>query len=608
MTSRLALLSSLLIGSFLCAGCTESSMFSGLRNPLADPEDEVVENVKEALRGADGHSKLIGDYITVRRGLQMYVVEGVGLVTNLNGKGTDDGPPYRDMILEDMRKLRFPRPEEFLSSPDTAIVLVRAYIPPLVRKGDPLDVEVRLPDGSGAGSLRGGTLLECTLTEVAYAPGKGHLKGKVLARAQGAILGANLGDGPSDDDFLRGTIPGGAVYVGDDRDLAVTLQREYSNYRMSTRIANRIGERFYERDRSGIQQKLADAKTHSRIDIQIHSQYRDNYPRYLQTIRHIAIRETAVEKNLRMQELAKQLQEGPTAMSAAIRLEAIGRDALPYLKSGLKSDSLEARFYAAEALCYLSNTSGVDVLREAIDKEPAFRVYGLAALSASRSPEAVVALQSLLQHDSLETCYGAFRAITTIDPNEPIVTPVKTNANFRLHLVDRDSRPFVHVTRRQKAEVVLFGADQMLNTPLVLRAGRSIIVRSSRAGDRLIVTLFQPGQPEERREIPPRLADLILTVDELGVRYPEVLQMLVEADAQGNLAGPLGIDELPKAGRIYTRPGSEGSATETPVGGGDVPNVYDTADHSESATVGPIDPEDDELSPEGLGDVGFTLE
>jgi flagellar basal body P-ring protein FlgI len=607
MTRRRLFLSALLGApvAFL-AGCQESSLLSKVPNPFVDPEDEVVENVQEALRGDGEHARLIGDYITVRRGLQMYVVEGIGLVSGLNGTGTDDGPPYRDMMLEEMRKMKFPRPEQFLSSTNTTIVIVRAYIPPLVRQGDRLDVEVHVPEGSGATSLRGGTLLECTLTEVAYAPGKGHMKGKVLARASGQILGANLGEADVSGDFLRGTVPAGAVYVGEDRDLSVTLQREYSNYRMSTRVAKRIGERFYERDRSGIQQQLAEAKTHTRIDIQIHSRYRDNYPRYLQAIRHIAIKETPVERNIRMQELAGLLQTGPTAQEAAIRLEAIGKEAIPYLKSGLKSPDLEGRFYAAEALCYLGDTSGVEELGRILDQEPAFRVYALAALAATRGPEAIVALQQLLGHESLETRYGSFRAITVIDPNEPVVTPLKTQADYSLHVIDVPGTPVVHISRRQRAEIVVFGANQELKTPLVLRAGHSIMIRASQSGARLSVVKFTPGRDEERREIPARLVDLLLTVDELGAQYPDVVQMLVEADRQGNLAGRLGIDELPSAGRMYVRPGAEGATAETTVGVGEVPNVFDVSDRSAEAVEGEIDPEDDDNG--NLGPVGFMVQ
>lgn len=593
----------------LAAGCQEFPSISDLRLPFSDPEEKVVKNVKDALAGREGHSRLVGDFIAVRRGLSVYVVEGVGLVTGLDGTGGDDGPPHRDLILEDMRKRRFPRPEEFLRSKNTAIVLVRVFIPPLAKSGDRLDVEVYVPDGSGTTSLRGGMLLECPLTEVAYAPGRGRMQGKVLAKASGPILDSKVADTELNTPFLRGQIPGGAVYVGDDRDLSVALQREYANYRMSTRIAKRIGERFYDYDKAGIQRPLAEAKTHSRIDLQVHSRYLDNYPRYLQCVRHVQIYDSPVERNLRMQQIAEQLVVGPTAARAALQLEAIGREAIPYLKAGLKADEFESRFYAAEALAYLGDTAGVKVLQEAVDREPAFRVFALAALSATQSPEAVTALLPMFDHDSIETRYGAFRAVSNLAPNDPSVAPVKTNGSFSLHIIRSTAPPVVHLTQRRKMEIVLFGAEQRLQTPLILRAGNHILVRSQPTGERLVVTLIAPGQPEQRRDVPARLADLILTVDELGAQYPDIVQMLVEADRQGNLTGRLAIDELPRAGRIYVRPGADGAPNageELQVGGtGDVPNLFDASDHSHGAVEGPIDP--DEPAEGALNSVGFTV-
>jgi hypothetical protein len=243
---RLACLALLLAAP---AGCQELPSFAKL-NPFADSEEVVVSNVKDALQGKEGHSRLVGDYITIRSGLQMYVIEGIGLVTGLNGTGSDPGPPYREVLLDDMRRRKVPRPEQFLQSPDNALVLVRAYVPPLIKKGDRIDIEVRVPDGSGTRSLRGGVLLDCTLTELAYAPGRGMLEGKVLAHAAGPILNADLGE-DSTGEFLRGSIPGGGVYVGADRDLSVQLLRDYANARMSTRISDRIGQRFFDYDRSG---------------------------------------------------------------------------------------------------------------------------------------------------------------------------------------------------------------------------------------------------------------------------------------------------------------------------------------------------------------------
>ncbi len=587
----------------LFAGCRD--MFSVDLNPFSDPEDAVVENVKEALTGKDGHSKFIGDYISVRHGEEVYVIEGIGVVVGLDGTGGDPGPPYREQALDELRKRRVPRPEEFLGGSDTALVLVRGYVPPLVRQGDRIDVEVVVPDGTGTTSLRGGVLLETILTEHAYAPGRGTLKGKSLGKAQGAILGQVIDD-DLDAPFLRGFIPGGAIFTGDDRHLTLRLHPDYAYYRMSTKIAQRIGERFYDYDRSGIQRKLAEAKTHSKIELHVHSRYRNNYARYRQCIRNIMLRETPVERNLRMKTLGEELLSGQNAARAALQLEAIGREAVPYLKAGLKAESLESRFHAAQALAYIGETSGVEILANVAIQEPALRVYALAALSATESPEAMYRLNELLSHESMETRYGAFRTMTTIAPRDPLVAGKVMRGDYQFHALRTSGPPMVHLTRWKKAELVLFDADQEFLTPLVLRAGRNIIVRSNTNGDRLVVSLIAPGY-RDSREVSLRIAEVIETLDEFGARYPDVVQLLVEADRQGNLPGRLGIDALPQANRVTGGGGTKPSSAQTAAEHlGRTPNMFDSNDPTQS----PVEryTEAVQVEEQDLGPVDFVIE
>src|SRR5206468_3275359 len=77
--------------------------------------------------------KSIGDVAAVS-GLQSYPVRGVGLIVGLADTGSDPGPgPDRDALLQDMQKRGVKNPEEILRSSTTALVLVRAKIPPGVR-------------------------------------------------------------------------------------------------------------------------------------------------------------------------------------------------------------------------------------------------------------------------------------------------------------------------------------------------------------------------------------------------------------------------------------------------------------------------------------------
>ena len=534
-------------------GCQDLDLF---RLPMFEEEatDDALERVVAAEQEA-GRRSMIGDYTNIS-GLKMVVLEGVGLVTQLNNTGGDSpSSSYRKALLDYMRKKPVKEPNKLLASPSTALVVVRAYLPPLIKKGEEFDVEVRLPEGSEATSLAGGWLLTCDLVERAVVPGQGVMSGKRLAVAEGPIL---ISTGETEEGSLagvvrRGSIPGGATSLREDRPLSIHLRSDYRSVRMANRITQRIGDRFHARDEYGIRRPLARFQTDTRIDLEVHPRYRENYPRYLEVIRNIAFNEKEVERHLRMQKLTEELMEGPTAFQASLQLEAIGREAIPILKEGLSAPTLEARFHAATALAYLGKSDGVEVLAEAAEKERAFRVFAFAAMTALESGDAHDELVQLFDHHSVETRYGAFRALTTLNPNDPTVNGEKLGDQFRLHVIPSQADPVIHVTRRKKAEIVLFGERQQFLPPLAVNAGNHIWVTARVGTDGVVVSRYEPGKEDQRLEVSQNVDDVIRAVVDVGGSYPDVVQMLVQAERQHNLPGQIAIDALPQAGRIFQR-------------------------------------------------------
>lgn len=542
--------------SLLLAGCQSLD----LKLPSAEERARKKARSKahEALRGDGGHSKLIGSYIGVQ-GLNTVVLEGVGLVTNLDNSGDD--PPasmYRTQLLEDMKRRNIKDPNSIIADPSTALVLVRANLPPLIREKDTFDVEVMLPDGSEATSLRGGILMECELTEQAYVQGRGLLKGHRLAVAHGAVLAVD--DGKKGSGMRRGVIPAGAVYAGKDQNLSLKLRPDYRSFRMSQTVAHRIGQRFHDYDSAGQKRPLAEAKTDTKIELILHRHYRDNYPRYLQVIAHLQLRDTPVERRLRMERLRDQLLSGPTSEAAALELEAIGSEAVPVLREGLDSDDLEVRFHAGQALAYLGHSEAAPALGEAADKEPAFRIFALAGLAAVGSTDAVTELTKLLSHDSMETRYGAVRALSTIDDDQPAIGAERSQRGWILRVIDSTGEPMIHLTQRQKEEVVVFGADQQFQAPMVVSAGRHFMIKADPFKPLVTISRFVEGRDVLRTTVPARVADVIRELGRLDASYPDIVQMLVEAEKQHNLEGQIGIDVLPRPGRVYTRTSGDNGA------------------------------------------------
>jgi hypothetical protein len=503
---------------------------------------------------------LIGEYTTFA-GLTAIKIEGVGLVAGLRGTGGNPAPsPLRTALLEDLKRRNVRNPNEILKSPDTALVYLRAFLPPLLEKGETIDVQVWIPESAEATSLEGGWLMEAYLSEQAFVPGKGQLTGHHYARAKGPILTAAVGENKKDTPALvrRGLVLGGGSVMR-ERELSIYLRNDFRSIRNAMRIAEAISRRFHDFDKHGLQQPMAVAKNDQRIPLLVHPKYKNNFPRYLQVIRHLAFREQPTARRLRMQRLKDELQIPEKSEQAALQLEGIGSEAIPVLKAGLSSPLLECRFHAATALAYLGETDGVDVLAEAARTEPAFRVFALAALSVIDDADAHIALRKLMKEASMETRYGAFRALWVLDKNDPfiqgeIIKVMGGKTGYMLHEVDTQSEPLVHVTTRTRPEIVLFGADQKFTTPLYLTAGKNIMITAQAGSPTASVRRFSPNQPDERRDVPLTVADVIRAASELDATYPDVVQMLTEAARQHNLQGRFAHDALPEAGRMYERP------------------------------------------------------
>ena len=581
-------------------GCQKLSM----RSQSPDDDEEIKEGPK---------TTFIGDQVTIA-GLHGIQVEGVGLVTGLDGTGGDTPPSlYRTMLKEDMRKRDVKQPEQLLQSPGCALVLIRASLPATLQYGEHFDLEVVLPDNTDASSLAGGWLLDAYLAEHAIVPGRGAIAGDNLAKASGPIL-LSISDGVSIESALRrGRILGGGVYIGgktrEDRKLGLYLRNEYRSVRNSKQIADRIGKRFHGYEH-GIKKSMATAKTDQYIELEIPSRYKENYVRYIHVIRHMARRETPVAERERMERLRKSLMVPQTASRSAMELEGIGSDAIPVLKEGLHSPLAEVRFYSADALAYLGDGSGVEELARAVRDEPAFRVFALAALATLDEGSTHELLRRLMDEQSLnlsaedtqdltkakivpaswedrsrseqvngaETRYGAFRALLALDKRDPFIRGEQINKQFNLHVLDTEGTPLIHLTRHRIPEIVLFGAQQEFRTPVALSAGRHIIINGRAGSDFVTVSRYEANKPDQQRVIrPPVIANVIRAVGELGGTYPDCAQMLSQALRQANLSGRLEVDAMPQGGRVYYRPsGTDSEDTEkTRIGKeASIPNMF----------------------------------
>lgn len=533
--SRFGAMCTLSCALLTLAGCSERVLRA------QSPEDEADKKI-------ESETKLVGD-VAVPFGMQPMEVEAVGLVTGLDGTGSDPEPgPYRAVLLAEMQTRGIKNPNQVLSDPSTALVLVRAVLRPGLQKGDTFDVEVRIPSRDKTTSLRGGYLLLTKLREHAVLGGEirtGHL----LGTAEGPVMVDPGADSDKDAVILgRGRVLGGGRALK-SRPLALVLQPGSKSVRTSSQVGAAVDGRFH-RFVQGNKVGVATPKTDEYIELAVNPRYKSNIPRYIQAVRAVPLRESALERSNRLKLLEKQLLDPFTTARAALRLEAIGNEGLPILKKGLTSDDPEVRFYSAEALAYLDQSAAVDVLEIAAREEPAFRVFALTALSSLDDSSSYEALRDLLDSPSAETRYGAFRALWAMDEKDHFVRGEILGGQFSYHVLETSGPAMVHATRGFRPEIVLYGQETRLQTPFLLDAGNLLV--QSEGGETVRVSRFATGQPDQTRDVSNRVDEVIRTIVDVGGNYPDVVQILQKAAQKKVLGARFEVDALPEA-QAYDR-------------------------------------------------------
>src|SRR5262249_40956361 len=134
------------------------------------------------------------------------------------------------------------------------------------------------------------------------------------------------------------------------------------NVRMAATVADRLVSTFHANADPG--SKVAEAKTRELVLVNVPPAYRHNHYRVLLVARQLPLLPVTPDSIYR-RKLETELLDPATALTAAIKLEAIGGDVHRSLRLGLRDSSLGSpwvRFAAAEALAYLGQTDGAEEL------------------------------------------------------------------------------------------------------------------------------------------------------------------------------------------------------------------------------------------------------
>ena len=106
------------------------------KSKLEDDDDDFGTSIK---------TPMLSEYMSVQ-GNTIITLRGVGLVTGLNGTGGDPSPSaLRTQLQNEMSRRNVKDGKRILASQDTALVVVTAYLPAMVTKGQRFDVRVAIP-------------------------------------------------------------------------------------------------------------------------------------------------------------------------------------------------------------------------------------------------------------------------------------------------------------------------------------------------------------------------------------------------------------------------------------------------------------------------------
>lgn len=496
----------------------------------------------EALAKLEAGTRLVGDYC-MAWGLGAKRIERAALVTGLASTGSDPPPgPQRSTLVADMQSRGVIEPNRLLASPATALVWVHGFLPPGVRKGERFDVVIEVPPNHDTTSLAGGWLMETRLAEMAIVDNTIR-DGHELGVAVGPVLVDPVAEGTRDSKSkLRARVPGGGVSLT-DREIGLAISPEHRSFAMSKRLGDWINRRFHAVIR-GAKRGVASPKTDRYIALEVPDVYRHNLSRYLRVVQAVAVIEPPEGRHARLQLLTRQMADPVTAPAAALRLEAIGKEAIPTLRDALDSGDPEIRFAAAEALAYLGESVAAPRLAEAAGSLRSARPAALAALSVIDDARGIDALQSLLASRSAETRYGAFRALWKMDRNLPLVRGERLGDACSLHVLDVAGPPLVHVTRSERPEIVFFGTSHPVDDGLRAEAGPSIVVVVE--GTKARVSRFAAGEADRATEVAAAADEIVRAVIDVGGTYPDAVQFLQQASSARALQSRLAFDAVPR--------------------------------------------------------------
>jgi hypothetical protein len=373
-------------------------------------------------------------------------VEGFGLVVGLENTGSAECPPeirtyLRQYILKQLPATSRLNVDEFIGSPDTAVVSVEGVIPAIASKDQYFDVRVAALPGTQTTSLDGGRLFTTELKML----GSFGVRTRILADAEGPVYVDKIDDGRINK--RTGHILAGGKVLDEYK---VVLALHKPDFRMANRIRNRINGRFGDDVAKGI--------VSDRIDLIVPPQYKEQKQRFISIVAAMYLTQEAKINNERIKIYVQRLSSSEDPYPSEVALEAIGNECLDELGVLLDSSDEKISFHAARCMLNLGSDAGLAALRRiAQEKGSACRIEALESIGfGAKRNDAVSISRKLLRDDDFQVRLAAYEQLRRLD--DVSVTQEFIGRNFYLEQVSQTEHKAVFVSRSGQPRIVIFGA------------------------------------------------------------------------------------------------------------------------------------------------------
>ncbi len=533
---------------FVIGGLLIVFLIAGCGKPV-----QMVEGPKELAPAID-LGTTIGTLAEVFS-LESIPVEGYGLVGGLNGTGSAECPPQIRAYLTQYILTQLPEHEmdveKFISSHDTAVVLVQGIMLAAVSRNQYFDVRVIAPPGTQTTSLEGGWLYGA---ELRVAGGFG-ITIKVIANAEGPVFIDTIT--PYKLDKKVGYILAGGMVL-DEYKISLALRQP--DYITASVIRDKLNERFGD--------GTAKAVSPGQVELKVPAKYRERKQQFVLLIKAIYLAEAPGITKKRIMTFVRKLAVSADKERSEIALEAIGNESLDKLAALLNSSNEQVRLRAARCMLNLGSDSGLDTLREiAADKTSPYRVKALEAITAAGSRNDAAAIsRKLLRDEDFDIRLAAYENLRKL--NDITITQKLIARNFYLEQIVQTKHKAIFVSRSGQPRVVLFGAPIYCRDNIFVQSVDGNITINAPAGQKYVLIIRKhPKRPSVivRLKSSFELGDIIQTLCEeprkraegrrggLGVSYADVIALLKQMCDRGAVQAEFRAGPLPKIGLIIKR-------------------------------------------------------